>query len=61
MRSSAAWFWRDESAVTSVEYGLIMALIAVLLIVVMSATGASLAGLWLRIGNCLATSAGADC
>jgi pilus assembly protein Flp/PilA len=56
MRSAVAGFWTDEAAVTAVEYGLIMGLIAVLLIVAMSTTGGLLAAVWQRITECLGAS-----
>lgn len=54
MQSSIFGFLRDESGVTAIEYGLIAALIAVLLIAVMASTGSSLRLMWLRLADCLA-------
>ncbi len=51
----------DESGVTAVEYGLIAALIAAFLILVMMATGLSLSMMWDRLAACLATPTAAGC
>jgi len=61
MRSAVAGFWTDEAGVTSVEYGLIMGLIAIFLILAMSSTGDSLTALWQRISECVATPTGGGC
>ena len=61
MRSAVAKVWTDEAAVTSIEYGLIMGLIAVLLIVAMSSTGDLLSALWQRISECVSTPTGGGC
>jgi pilus assembly protein Flp/PilA len=51
-------FWKEEEGVTAIEYGLIAALLAVAIVVGVSAAGVSLNGLFTRIANCLdATSA----
>lgn len=61
MLSAVAKFLGDEAGVTSIEYGLIMGLIAVLLIVAMSSTGDLLAALWQRISECVASPTGGGC
>lgn len=50
-------FLRDEEGVTAIEYGLIAALIAVMIIVGASLVGTELNNLFTNIGNCLATPA----
>ena len=61
MRSVVREFLVDESGVTVIEYGLIAALIAVLLMVVMSTTGLSLNTLWVRLAACVAAPTAAGC
>lgn len=51
-------FWRDEQGVTAIEYGLIAALIAILIVGSLAASGTSLSQLWTRIQQCLAAAAG---
>lgn len=50
-------FLRDEEGVTAIEYGLIAALIAVLIIAGAQLVGTSLGTLFTNIGNCLAAPA----
>lgn len=47
-------FMREEDGVTAIEYGLIAALIAVVIIVGAAAVGVNLNTLFTNIGNCLA-------
>lgn len=47
-------FWADEEGVTAIEYGLIAALIAVLIIAGASAVGTNLNSIFTKIANCLA-------
>ncbi len=61
MRSAVAGFWTDEAAVTAIEYGLIMGLIGVVLVVAMSSTGDLLVALWERISGCIGSSTGGGC
>jgi len=44
-------FLRDESGATAIEYGLIAALIAVVIIGAVAAVGSNLAGTFNNIGN----------
>ncbi len=48
-------FWRDESGVTAVEYGLIAALIAVAIIATVYLVGQSLNDFFLKLKDCIAT------
>ena len=48
-------FMRDEEGVTAIEYGLIAALIAVVIIAGASAVGSNLNTLFNKIAKCLAT------
>lgn len=48
-------FLRDEEGVTAIEYGLIAALIAVVLIVGATAAGTALNSLFTNLGTCIAT------
>ena len=47
----AKWFLREEDGVTAIEYGLIAALIAVVIIVGMAAVGSSLNNLYNTISS----------
>jgi pilus assembly protein Flp/PilA len=47
-------FIRDESGATSIEYGLIAALISVMCIAAMTVAGQLLPGVYNNIGNALA-------
>lgn len=48
-------FAREEDAVTAIEYGLIAALIAVTIIVLLSGAGLALNTIWTKIANCLSS------
>jgi pilus assembly protein Flp/PilA len=50
-------FLRDEEGVTAIEYGLISALIAVVIIGVVAAVGTDLKAVFTKIGTCLGTPA----
>ena len=50
-------FIRDEEGVTAIEYGLIAALIAIVIVVGVAATGQSLNTLFGEIATCLANPA----
>jgi pilus assembly protein Flp/PilA len=54
-------FLRDEDGAAAIEYGLIAALIAIAIIVGATLLGASLNGLFTRLGNCMATPTAAIC
>ncbi len=51
-------FLRDEEGVTAIEYGLIAALIAVVLIVGATAAGTALNTLFNNIGTCISNPPG---
>ena len=51
-------FIREEDGVTAIEYGLIAALVAVVIIAGATALGASLNTLFLNISNCLGGAEG---
>jgi pilus assembly protein Flp/PilA len=53
-------FWADEEGVTAIEYGLLAALIAVVIIAGAALVGTNLNQLFLDIGNCL-SNPGAGC
>ena len=53
-------FWADEEGVTAIEYGLLAALIAVVIIAGAALVGTNLNILFSDIGGCLANPA-ADC
>ena len=46
-------FWADESGATAIEYGLIAALIAVVLISAMTALKTKISGTFTKIGNAM--------
>jgi pilus assembly protein Flp/PilA len=50
-------FLREEDGVTAIEYGLIAALIAIVIIAALVLTGQSLNQVFTTIGNCLAAPA----
>lgn len=54
-------FLFDESGVTLIEYGLIAALIAVGIILLLTGTGGQLTIVWTRIADCLASPPGPSC
>lgn len=55
-------FLRDEEGVTAIEYGLIAALIAVVIIVAVRAVGTGLGTTFKNVAACLGvTSAGGTC
>lgn len=47
----SAWFWSDDCAVTSIEYGLLGMLIAVVVAPAVSAIGLSLKGLYASVAS----------
>jgi pilus assembly protein Flp/PilA len=55
MKTLLLRFARDESGVTAIEYGLIAALIAVVIIVAITAVGTDLSAVFNKIANSLAT------
>lgn len=54
-------FLTDESGVTLIEYGLIAALIAVGLTVLLTGTGGQLIAVWSRIAACLSSPTAPGC
>jgi pilus assembly protein Flp/PilA len=54
---SVVSFLREEDGVTAIEYGLIAALIAIVIIAALLLTGQSLNQVFTTIGNCLANPA----
>ena len=48
-------FWADEEGVTAIEYGLLAALIAVMIIAGAAAVGTNLNTLFTNISTCLST------
>ena len=48
-------FWRDEEGVTAIEYGLIAALIAVVLIAGATLAGTALNTLFTNLATCIGT------
>lgn len=53
---------KDEDGVTAIEYGLIAALIAVVIIAAVSLSGASLNIIFTKVSSCLSNVlAGSDC
>lgn len=50
-------FLQDDEGVTAIEYGLIAALIAVVLLILITVVGTELIKVWTRIGTCLGTPA----
>lgn len=50
-------FLREEDGVTAIEYGLIAALIAIIIILALTTAGNALNSLWTRIGSVLSSAA----
>ena len=49
-------FWMEEEGVTAIEYGLIAALVALVIIAAVVTAGSNLNILWTRIGTCLSNA-----
>ena len=58
MKTLIARFAKDESGATAIEYGLIAALIAVVIIVALQAVGSSLTGIFNTISDELDEASG---
>jgi pilus assembly protein Flp/PilA len=58
MKNLATRFLENESGVTAIEYGLIAALISVVIITAAAAVGTKLAGVFTTISGKLAAAAG---
>ena len=56
MKSLMQALYRDESGATAIEYGLIAALIAVVIIVAVTAVGTSLTGVFTNVAGNLNTA-----
>jgi pilus assembly protein Flp/PilA len=56
MKSFVTRFFKDESGVTSIEYGLIAALISVVCIAAMTAVGTQLQAVYTGISTALAAA-----
>ncbi|HET8746392.1 MAG TPA: Flp family type IVb pilin [Ramlibacter sp.] len=56
-----ATFLRDESGATAIEYGLIAALIAVVILGSVQALGTNLNLVFQRVGDCLASPSAETC
>lgn len=54
---AAKQFARDEEGVTAIEYGLIAALIAVVIVGTVKVVGTELDGIFVKIRDCLQNSA----
>ncbi len=54
-------FWQEEEGVTAIEYGLIAALIALVIVAGVSAAGGSLNTLFTDISTCVTTRTVAAC
>ena len=59
--SATRKFLNDEEGVTAIEYGLIAALIAVVILATLVAIGGNLNNVFLKIKNCLAGLTAATC
>lgn len=57
----ARTFWADEEGATAVEYGLLAALIAIAIIVGVTAVGTNLEALFLKVADCLKSPKGPLC
>lgn len=53
-------FWKDEDGVTAIEYGLIAALIAMVIVGAVTTAGTSLENLWNTIRDELQEAAGGE-
>jgi pilus assembly protein Flp/PilA len=56
MKKSFLSFLRDEDGATAIEYGLIAALISVVIILAVTTVGQNLTAVFTKIGGSLATS-----
>lgn len=54
-------FWNDEEGATAIEYGLLVALIALVIIVAVTAVGGRLNTVFQTIANCLANPTPGNC
>ncbi|MCE2951706.1 MAG: Flp family type IVb pilin [Alphaproteobacteria bacterium] len=56
MKNSVLSFLRDEDGATAIEYGLIAALISVVIILAVTTVGQNLTAVFTRIGTALSTT-----
>jgi pilus assembly protein Flp/PilA len=54
-------FWQEEEGVTAIEYGLIAALIEIVIVGGVTAAGLSLDALFQRVADCVAAPTVANC
>lgn len=54
-------FWNDEEGATAIEYGLLVALIALVIIVAVIAVGTNLNIVFQSVANCLKAPNGTTC
>lgn len=54
-------FWADEDGATAIEYGLLAALIAVVIITGVSLVGTNLETTFLKVADCVASPKGPLC
>jgi pilus assembly protein Flp/PilA len=57
MSRLAQRFWAEEDGVTAIEYGLIAALIAIVIVASLVLAGSNLNILWNKIAGCLSNAA----
>jgi pilus assembly protein Flp/PilA len=57
MKQMAKAFWQDEQGASAIEYGLLVALIAVVIITAVSTIGTNLNTVFTKIADCLSTPA----
>lgn len=61
LMSAVKTFWADEEGATAIEYGLIVALIAVVIIAAVSLIGSRLDAIFDKIAACLQAPGSAAC
>jgi pilus assembly protein Flp/PilA len=61
MKQMALAFWNDEDGATAIEYGLIAALIAVVIIAAVASTGTRLSCIFQRVADCMVGSSNGTC
>jgi len=57
----AQQFWADEDGATAIEYGLLAALIAVVIIAGVTGIGSNLENTFLKIADCMSSPKGPLC
>ena len=58
MSQLIARFIKEEEGVTAIEYGLIAALVAIVIVAAVASSGQSLNTLWTKISTCLTAATG---